>query len=188
MGELAPMFGVVDGCSSGRRALSIPIVSCACERDADRSAWGTITGRLGLPGLSRLSRNVCVGSRQCAASMSASFNLGVANARDASRPSWSRPRSSAARWRAERGRFFHRRGDQVGRPAYVAVVSHAFWRGEMEQNPDALGKTLAGRAQHIHGDRCGARPLRRRGVTNEPDLWLPMSAGAPRRSWETERS
>src|SRR5206468_3339009 len=80
--------------------------------------------------------------------------------------------------RAERGRFFTEEEDRVGRPAYVAVVSHAFWRGEMEQSQATLGKTLL--VGHNTYTVIGVAPDHFAGLgLREPDLWLPMSAGAP---------
>jgi putative ABC transport system permease protein len=44
--------------------------------------------------------------------------------------------------RAERGRFFTEAEDRVRGAVHVAVLSHEFWRRELGQSADAIGKTL----------------------------------------------
>jgi predicted permease len=141
--------------------------------------WGTITGGIGTypDYLAFRARNR--GFSTVAATMGASFNLGVGDhARRVTAELVSASFFPLLGVRAERGRFFTEEEDRVGHPAYVAVVSYAFWRSEMEQSPDALGKTLL--VGHNVYTVIGVAPDHFAGLgLREPDLWLPMSAGAP---------
>ncbi|HEY3219758.1 MAG TPA: ABC transporter permease [Gemmatimonadales bacterium] len=141
--------------------------------------WGTITGGIGTYPDYLVFRARMRGFSTVAATMGASFNLGVGeHARRVTAELVSASFFPLLGVRAERGRFFTEEEDRVGRPAYVAVVSHAFWRGEMEQSPDALGKTLL--VGHNAYTVIGVAPDHFAGLgLREPDLWLPMSAGAP---------
>ncbi len=142
--------------------------------------WGTMTGGIIGPYSDYLAfRARMRGFSAAAASMGASFNLGVGDhARRVTAELVSASFFPLLGVRAERGRFFTEEEDQVGRPAYVAVVSHAFWRREMEQSSDAFGKTLL--VGHNTYTVIGVAPDHFAGLgLREPDLWLPMSAGAP---------
>jgi predicted permease len=141
--------------------------------------WGTITGGIGTYPDYLAFRARIRGFSTVAATMGASFNLGVGDhARRVTAELVSASFFPLLGVRAERGRFFTEEEDRPGRPAYVAVVSHAFWRGEMEQSPDALGKTLL--VGHNVYTVIGVAPDHFAGLgLREPDLWLPMSAGAP---------
>src|SRR5437867_4305339 len=97
--------------------------------------WGAITGGIGTYPDYVAFRARMRGFLTVAASMGASFNLGVGeHARRVTAELVSASFFPVLGVRAERGRFFTEEEDRVGRPAYVAVVSHAFWRGEMEQS------------------------------------------------------
>src|SRR5258705_331091 len=140
--------------------------------------WGTITGGLGAYPDYLAFRARMRGFSTVAANMGASFNLGVGeHARRVTAELVSASFFPLLGVRAERGRFFTEEEDQVGRPAYVAVVSHAFWRGEMDNGQATLGKTLL--VGHNTYTVIGVAPDHFAGLgLREPDLWLPMSAGA----------
>src|SRR5258707_3272060 len=142
--------------------------------------WGTMTGGIIGPYSDYLAfRARMRGFSAAAASMGASFNVGGGDyARRVTAGLVSASFFPLLGVRAERGRFFTEEEDQVGRPAYVAVVSQAFWRREMEQSSDAFGKTLL--VGHNTYTVIGVAPDHFAGLgLREPDLWLPMSAGAP---------
>jgi putative ABC transport system permease protein len=180
IGANSAMFGVVD-----RLFFRPPphvvdpdrVVRVSVTRTDPR--WGTITGGIGTYPDYLAFRARTRGFSTVAATMGASFNLGVGDhARRVTAELVSASFFPLLGVRAERGRFFTEEEDRVGRPAYVAVVSHAFWRGEMEQSPDALGKTLL--VGHNVYTVIGVAPDHFAGLgLREPDLWLPMSAGAP---------
>ena len=180
IGANSAMFGVVD-----RLFFRPPphvvdpdrVVRVSVTRTDPR--WGAITGGLGTYPDYVAFRARMRGFSTVAASMGASFNLGVGeHARRVTAELVSASFFPVLGVRAERGRFFTEEEDRVGRPAYVAVVSHAFWRGEMEQSQATLGKTLL--VGHNTYTVIGVAPDHFAGLgLREPDLWLPISAGAP---------
>jgi len=180
IGANSAMFGIVD-----RLFFRPPphvvdpdrVVRVSVTRTDPR--WGAITGGLGAYPDYLAFRARMRGFSAAAANMGASFNLGVGeHARRVTAELVSATFFSLLGVRAERGRFFTEEEDQVGRPAYVAVVSHAFWRGEMDNGQATLGKTLL--VGHNTYTVIGVAPDHFAGLgLREPDLWLPMSAGAP---------
>jgi predicted permease len=180
IGANSAIFGVVDRLFFRPPAHVVDpdrVVRVGVTRTDPR--WGTITGGIGTYPDYLAFRARMRGFSTVAATMGASFNLGVGeHARRVTAELVSASFFPLLGVRAERGRFFTEEEDRVGRPAYVAVVSHAFWRGEMEQSPDALGKTLL--VGHNAYTVIGVAPDHFAGLgLREPDLWLPMSAGAP---------
>jgi predicted permease len=180
IGANSAMFGVVD-----RLFFRPPphvvdpdrVVRVSVTRTDPR--WGAITGGLGAYPDYLAFRARMRGFSTVAANMGASFNLGVGeHARRVTAELVSASFFPLLGVRAERGRFFTEEEDQVGRPAYVAVVSHAFWRGEMDNGQATLGKTLL--VGHNTYTVIGVAPDHFAGLgLREPDVWLPMSAGAP---------
>jgi predicted permease len=180
IGANSAIFGVVDRLFFRPPAHVVDpdrVVRVSVTRTDPR--WGTITGGIGTYPDYLAFRARMRGFSTVAATMSASFNLGVGDqARRVTAELVSASFFPLLGVRAERGRFFTEEEDRVGRPAYVAIVSHAFWRGEMAESPDALGKTLL--VGHNAYTVIGVAPEHFAGLgLREPDLWLPMSAGAP---------
>src|SRR6267378_2118874 len=180
IGANSAMFGVVDRLFFRPPAHVVDadrVVRVSVTRTDPR--WGALTGGLGAYPDYLAFRARMRGFSAAAANMGASFNLGVGeHARRVTAELVSASFFPLLGVRAERGRFFTEEEDQVGRPAYVAVVSHAFWRGEMDNGQATLGKTLL--VGHNTYTVIGVAPDHFAGLgLREPDLWLPMSAGAP---------
>ena len=180
IGANSAMFGVVDRLFFRPPAHVVDpdrVVRVSVTRTDPR--WGALTGGLGAYPDYLAFRARMRGFSTVAANMGASFNLGVGeHARRVTAELVSASFFPLLGVRAERGRFFTEEEDQVGRPAYVAVVSHAFWRGEMDNGQATLGKTLL--VGHNTYTVIGVAPDHFAGLgLREPDLWLPMSAGAP---------
>jgi len=180
IGANSAIFGVVDRLFFRPPAHVVDpdrVVRVSVTRTDPR--WGTITGGIGTYPDYLAFRARMRGFSTLAATMGASFNLGVGDhARRVTAELVSASFFPLLGVRAERGRFFTEEEDRVGRPAYVAVVSHEFWRGEMEQSLDALGKILL--VGHNAYTVIGVAPDNFAGLgLREPDLWLPLSAGAP---------
>lgn len=77
------------------------------------------------------------------------------------------------------GRFFTEDEDQLAHPTFVTVLSEEFWKSHFGSDSSVLGSTI-----HLGRDPytiVGVAPTGFGGVDLEvPDLWLPLTAAAPR--------